>query len=414
MSTVSSIYDPLGLAAPFLLRGKRVLQQLCKDGINWDDPLPESLRTQWETWKRELPLLEKIEIPRCFRPEEMQTLKTIELHHFSDASCDAYGQCSYLRLVDTNDQVQCSLVLGKAHVAPMKPITIPRLELTAALVSVRVSVMLRRELSYDDVDETFWTDSKVVRAYVRNDARRFHTFVANRVQQIREHSDPKQWKYVESKQNPADDASRGLSPKNISETSRWIRGPAFLWDPSSKWQEQEEEDEEPRLLQDDKEVKKTTAFATGAKEKPATLLKRLEYFSDWFRAKRALALCKRYVQKLKERVCRNKKTQEPTNKGVRHEPVTVDELEEAEKIIIKLVQREAFADETRQLKKRSTKEAEQPESTESRQRVRAAKKKSPVYRLDPFIDEHEILRIGGRIRQASISSAVKHPVLLPK
>ena len=161
-------------------------------------------------------------------------------------------------------------------------------------------------------------------------------------------------------------------------------------------------------------MKKTTAFATAAKEKPATLLKRLEYFSDWFRAKRALALCKRYVQKLKERVCRNKKTQEPTNKGVRHEPVTVDELEEAEKIIIKLVQREAFADETRQLKKRSTKEAEQPESTESRQRVRAAKKKSPVYRLDPFIDEHEILRIGGRIRQASISSAVKHPVLLPK
>ena len=179
LSTVSSIYDPLGFAAPFLFRGKRILQLLCKENLDWDDAIPDELRTQWEMWRNELPLLETMEVPRCFKLTGMNGLKKIELHHFSDASTEGYGQCSYLRLVDTSDEVNCSLVMGKARVTPLKPITIPRLELTAAVVSVRVSDMLRRELQYDELEEVFWTDSKVVQAYIQNDARRFHRFVAN-------------------------------------------------------------------------------------------------------------------------------------------------------------------------------------------------------------------------------------------
>ena len=194
LSTVSSIYDPLGFAAPFLLRGKRILQLLCKENIGWDDAIPEELQMQWEMWRNELPLLEVMEVPRCFKSKEMENLKKIELHHFSDASTEGYGQCSYLRLVDSRDRVNCSLVMGKARVTPLKPITIPRLELAAAVISVRVSEMLNRELRYNEVEEFFWTDSKVVQAYIHNDARRFHTFVANRVQQIRERTVPEQWK----------------------------------------------------------------------------------------------------------------------------------------------------------------------------------------------------------------------------
>ena len=153
-------------------------------------------------WRNELPLLETMEVPRCFKLTGMNGLKKIELHHFSDASTEGHGQCSYLHLVDTSDKVNCSLVLGKARVTPLKPITIPRLELTAAVVSVRVSDMLRRELQYDELEEVFWTDSKVVQAYIQNDARRFHTFVANRVQQIREQTLPEQWHYVDRKTTP--------------------------------------------------------------------------------------------------------------------------------------------------------------------------------------------------------------------
>ena len=107
-------------------------------------------------------LLEQMNIPRCFKPDEFGNLKTTELHNVSDASVDGYGQCSYLRIVDYNDRIHCSLVIGKSRVNPLKPITIPRLGLMAALVSVKVSEMLQRELRYHELKEFFWTDSQVV------------------------------------------------------------------------------------------------------------------------------------------------------------------------------------------------------------------------------------------------------------
>ena len=227
LSTVSSVYDPLGFASPFLLRGKIILQLLCKENIGWDDAIPGELRIQWEMSRSELPLQVMIEVPRCFNLKEMGSLKKIELRHFSDASTEGYGKCSYLGLVDTSDQVHGSLVMGNSRVTPLKPITIPRLELSAAPVSVRVSDMLRRELKYNELEEVFWTEGKVVQACIQNYARRFHTFVANRVQEIREHTAPEQWHYVDGKSNPADDASRGLGPKDLLQSSRWFRRPPF-------------------------------------------------------------------------------------------------------------------------------------------------------------------------------------------
>lgn len=416
LSTVSSIYDPLGIAAPFLLRGKRILQLLCKESIGWDDAIPDELRMRWEMWRSELPLLEKIEVPRCFKLKKMGNLKKVELHHFSDASTEGYGQCSYLRLVDTSNQVNCSLVMGKARVTPLKPITIPRLELTAALVSVRVSNMLSRELRYDEVEEVFWTDSKVVQAYIHNDARRFHTFVANRVQQIRERTVPEQWKYVDGKNNPADDASRGLSPKDLLQSSRWLRGPTFLWDHHDGWKNFDKSQPEPLQL-DDKEVRKASSLATCTtnEEQSATLLQRLEYFSSWFRTKRAVAVCLRYRKILLERT-RGKQT---TMDGVKtrsaareYRPVDVDELKEAEQEIIRHVQKEAFKEEISKLKK-ITADYEAHREDDSRSRIQKPKRVSPLSRLDPFLDHSNLVRIGGRIKQASVSKDVKHPIVLP-
>ena len=232
----------------------------------------------------------------------MGSLKKIELHHFSDASTEGYGQCSYLRLVDTSDQVHCSLVMGKARVTHLKLITIPRLELSAALVSVRVSDMMRRELRYNELEEVFWTNSKVVQAYIQNDACRFHTFVANRVQQIRERTVPEQWHYVDRKSNLADDTSRGLSPKDLLQSSRWLQGPPFLWDHRSSWKDFNKSEPEPLQL-DDKEVKKASSLATSVtnKEQPMTLLQRLEYFSSWSRTKHAVAVWLRYRKILLDR-----------------------------------------------------------------------------------------------------------------
>ena len=100
--------------------------------------------------------------------------------------------------------------------------TVPRLELTAATVSVKVGAMLRRELDVEDLKQTFWSDSQIVLGYITNEARRFRTFVANRVQLIRDNSEKEVWRYVDTKQNPADDASHGINASNIAKNSRWF------------------------------------------------------------------------------------------------------------------------------------------------------------------------------------------------
>ena len=113
LSTVSSVFDPLGLVAPFILIGKRILQQLCRGGVDWDDRVPEDVRCEWEKWREQLHLLTKVEIQRCYVPEGFKELQTVELHNFSDASQFVMGNFSYLRLVDKENNVYCTLVMGE-------------------------------------------------------------------------------------------------------------------------------------------------------------------------------------------------------------------------------------------------------------------------------------------------------------
>ena len=261
LSTVCSVYDPLGLVAPLILVGKQILQDLCRTDADWDEPICDELRPRWERWRSELRTLESLGIPRCFKPEGFGQIKTVQLHHFSDASLTGYGQCSYLRLISESDQTHCSLVMGKARVTPLKPVTIPRLELTAAVVSVKISQWLGEELDYQDVSEFFWKDSKVVIGYISNTTSRFHVFVANRLQQIHDHTKPQQWQYISSQSNPADAASRGLRAQQlVDDDSHWLRGPDFLWRPLPY---QVQIDLKPQPLDpDDPEVKKVTSLMT--------------------------------------------------------------------------------------------------------------------------------------------------------
>lgn len=184
LSVVASVYDPLGFLAPYVLIGKRVLQEMCKRGVGWDEPLPSDLKPKWDTWLYDLENLQKVQIPRCFIPENMDSIQKIELHHFSDARSEGYGRCSYISIV-ADEQVHCTLVMGKARVAPTKVFSIPHLELTAATVSAAVSHVFREELDLKVNEEFFWTDSQVVLGYIKNEARHFHVFVANRAQKIR-------------------------------------------------------------------------------------------------------------------------------------------------------------------------------------------------------------------------------------
>ena len=168
------------------------------------------------------------------------------------------------------------MVCRKSRVTPLKPVTVPRLELQAAVTSFKVSQWLHQELDLEDVQEFFWSDSKVALGYIGNETQRFHIFVANRVQLIQEATSAEQWGYVDSKANPPDDASRGLSPPEFL-SSRWVLGHEFLWKDESQWPSNCEPKDQvfTQLSHHDPEVKKGIALATTSKGTENMLEERL-------------------------------------------------------------------------------------------------------------------------------------------
>ncbi|XP_043972835.1 uncharacterized protein LOC122831013 [Gambusia affinis] len=330
LSTVASIYDPLGFVAPFTLIGKQILQTLCKDKVNWDDDLPDHILPRWEAWLRDLPKLAALKIPRSYS-QDINIIQ-YELHNFSDASLDGYGACSYLRAISKEGRISCSLVMGKARVTPIKQMTIPRLELSSAVTSVRNADVIKQELEIENLLEYYWTDSQVVLAYISNDAKRFHTFVANRIQRIRQSTSPEKWQHVSSEENPADQASRGLTAAQLKE-SNWLKGPDFLWKkdlPIKKETVGEVEEIDP-------ELRAGHAHTMRSKE-VNPILERLKKFSDWSRAIKAIARLKRCLKEFKG-------VQERTNKTT-----DLEERRDIEVFIIKLVQREAFTEEIQKIR----------------------------------------------------------------
>ncbi|XP_069129179.1 uncharacterized protein [Argopecten irradians] len=229
LSMVSSVYDPLGIASPFILTAKSILQNLCKQGICWDDDITDADLRKWSTWISQLHELENVEVERCYKPSDFGNVTSVQLHSFSDASDTGLGMVFYLRFIDETGRIHCSFLLGKSRVAPLKTATVPRMELTVASSAVKLCKMIKEELGFP-INETFyWTDSTSVLRYIANKNARFHTFVANRVSVIREATEENQWRYVNTKENPADCASRGLSIGKFRQNLQWINGPDFLW-----------------------------------------------------------------------------------------------------------------------------------------------------------------------------------------
>ena len=162
--------------APALLEPKVLLQELVKKDLSWDDSISSDQIKGLQLWSRELPLLSTTSVSRCFRPSGLQ------LHHFLDASKQAYAACSYLRIVDQLGSVHFAFVIGKSRLTLLKSITILRLELSAAVLAVKLGIMVRKYLTILLSDPPiFWCDSTAVLQTIANNIKRFPTFVANRV-----------------------------------------------------------------------------------------------------------------------------------------------------------------------------------------------------------------------------------------
>ena len=217
--------------------------------------------------------------------------------------------------------------------------------------------------------------------------------MANRVQQIQEHSSPDQWRYVDIKSNPADHASRGLTPQGLS-TSNWITGLAFLWKDEVHWSATVS-DESSKLSEDDPEVKTSASLVTATDKQFPSLANRLEYFSGFHRAKKAVVLCLLYIRKLRARVeCRTRgedqkfperipqsaSSSQPTPS--RH--ITVELMQQAEMIMVKSVQEVHYEEKIKALK--ST-----PQGSSS-SKGNTVKMSSPLLKLDPFLKRQRHLK----------------------
>lgn len=232
---MSSVFDPFGFVSPFTFTGKRILQDLCKLKIGWDDSIPQLQSEKWIEWLNDLEKLSEFRVKRCLKPTDFGNVAYAELHHFADASEIGYGSVTYLRMENESGAIHCSFLIGKSRVTPLKQITIPRLELTAATVAVKTNKMILDELEIPIRQSYYWTDSMAVLRYIRNTTSRFHTFVANRLALIHEGSNTSDWYYISTKLNPADIASRGISASDLVKGNKWISPPEFLWRPKTFW-----------------------------------------------------------------------------------------------------------------------------------------------------------------------------------
>lgn len=377
LSTVASVFDPLGFLSPFILSGKRILQDICKDGKDWDDSLDSVMEEKWLAWESELESLDQVVISRCLYPNNFGKVVRTELHHFSDASKIGYGQSSYLRVTNSKGEVHVCLLASKSRVLPInKSVTIPRAELQAAVLSCKLAEALRADLKLDKIDqEVFWCDSKVVLGYIKNREKRFHVYVSNRVQQIHDLSMLTQWFYIPSESNPADIASRGAPINNLT-NSMWFDGPKFLWNPDISDMMQPID---YKISHEDPEVVVTTHAVHT--ENKFSIDHRLERFSSLKSAIRGVSL-------LQDKLRGMKNLNRPIDLQVRRKTALTH--------IIRSTQQEMFHDDYNQILNGTH------------------RKQSSLDHLNPFIDDEGVIRVGGRLENSDMTFEERHPIILPK
>ena len=380
LSITASIFDPLVLLGPIVLTGKLLFQEGTAHKIEWDDGIPNDLLLQWRAWLTSLHGVRELRFLRCFKPQAVDDA-AIQLHHFSYASAQGYGCCSYLRCVNKYGQVHVQLIMSKNKVAPLKTCTLPRLELQAAVLAVKVDVLLKRVLQLPVIQTFFWSDSEIVLKYINNEIRRFHVFVANRISLIRQHTDPQQWHYIDGKSNPADLVTRSL-PLAKFDMQKWLYRPAILHKYQFEWVSPVTQAE---LSNTDPEVNSHTAVDASVshvadiapENDPINCL--MHHHSSWYRMKSALASWIKFVDfYMGGHVAHN---------------LTVADISNAGKVFVRHNHKTIYGNEYGRLLS-----------------AMPVWNSSPLRNMYPYIDNDRLIRVGGRLRESELKC--KHPYII--
>ncbi|XP_022835494.1 uncharacterized protein LOC111362949 [Spodoptera litura] len=233
ISEISRLFDPLGWLAPTIILAKIYIQKLWLAGLEWDQEVPSNLEKEWNTYQKNLTSVVQLRVPRWIHTGS-NNVKT-ELHGFSDASKQAYAAVVYLRVIDDLGRIHTSLITSKTKVAPIKQMSIPRLELCGAVLVCKLISKVGDVMGISKDDWHVWTDSEVVLAWLNGHPSRWKCFVANRVSEILTTLDTSHWAHVSTNENPADCASRGAFAAELNGKSIWWEGPSFLKDSVIKY-----------------------------------------------------------------------------------------------------------------------------------------------------------------------------------
>ncbi|XP_050295695.1 uncharacterized protein LOC126735671 [Anthonomus grandis grandis] len=372
LSELARIFDPLGFIAPISFFAKYLIQYLWVLGMDWDQPVPKDVENRWVQFQNELSLLQAIKIPRRIISNNFESL---ELHGICDGSEKEYAAVVYCRVVRSNEEPIVSLVCAKSKISPLKRIWVPRLELCGAgLLANLLSEVIKCYSSKVAFDKVYgWCDSKTVIAWIKSSPHRWKNFVSNRVTQIQSKVSQNIWHYVSTKENPADCASRGLLPNELLNHPLWWAGPSWLQSGVVPCSEIDVSDchEESRPL---------VLISTRSSSEILDLLTK---FSNFGKIKRIIAYCLRFIFN-----CKN-----PKNK--RNYGLDLEEIHKAVLVLVRETQIEYFFEDILNLKNKKL-------------------VSNQLRKLAPFLDESDILRVGGRLKHANVAYNYKHPMLLPR
>ena len=381
LSFLARLYDPLGFLTPFIMVTKILLQEIWQLGLEWDAEVPIDLHNRFIHWVSGLETIYNWQIPRCYSHLGWNELikSGLEIHAFGDASEKGYGTVVYLRLPQGNGTYQVSFVLAKARVAPLKKITLPRLELLGALLTARLLVFVRKTLKVQEVEYKCWTDSTVALGWIQGDPSRWKPFVANRVLEIQDLTNPSNWSHCSGKDNPADLVSRGMFAEDLTTSQLWLNGPPWLSKSSVSKHQLEQDIVFPK-------EEKLSVVNVSMVSHPQTSEVEVERWSSFKKALRIVAWIGRYVHN----------SQLPGSHRQKGD-LSYDEISRAKVNLFMSVQNKCYETEIKVL-----------------QQGKLIPKTSSLVKLNPFIGKDGLLRIKGRLQESDLTYDEKHPILLPK
>ncbi|UYV68872.1 hypothetical protein LAZ67_6001388 [Cordylochernes scorpioides] len=314
LSCIQRFFDPLGFLSPVLISPKVLLQKTWNLKLEWDAQLPTDIEKEFRSWLYEVASLDQVVIPRCLY---LDSEGDVQLHVFCDASCEAYASVVFTRSV-VQDTVRVVLLWAKARVAPLKKISIPRLELMACVLGARLLNAIRNALGVD-YPTYMWSDSSTAITWITR-AQTWNTFVKNRVTEIRNLTDVKSWAHISGDENPADLPSRGCSAVRYLKTE-WWKGPHWLYEDPGDWPKTE-------LMVNKEEVNIESKERVLAE---VTLERR--WFSTKFSSYSSNLRVIGWIKRFLSRSCK---------RGICAGSLSAEEIEQAERTMVGIIQREAF------------------------------------------------------------------------